>query len=122
MLSEVFSLEFVVFSMFGLAFVVFLSIYMLRLGAYCRDAVEFVQNQNKNAVSLRKMAELETAVTDLSEAYDCLIKGHRKLRSRIGMREKRQRDKNDAELDPEARTAIEKSQLRARAKANGLIR
>jgi len=109
-----------------LTLVVILSIlcvrFLVKLSAYCKDAVEFVQNQNKNAVSLRRMADVEVALTELTDSYESLLVSHKKLRSRIGMRKTREDAKESVLLDPEAEKALRKSALRIRAKQNGLIR
>ena len=92
-----------------------------------KSAVNFVQNQNKNAVSLRRMAEVEATLTDLLDSYQSLLTSHKKLRSRIGMRE--HREKKNAESSgnvgeaptDEVEKARYKAQLRADMKARGLL-
>lgn len=113
------------FCLLVVAFCAYSYHFMHKLGVYCREAVEWVQLQNKNAVSLRRMAEVESTLTDLTEAYSTLLEGHKKLRSRIGMRELRDRKENEADLAPGAadsdRLAF-KNQLRLAAKSKGLLR
>lgn len=53
---------------------------------YCRSCMEYVSAQNKRSVSLKKLAQVESELTELTDAYDALITSHKKLRSRIGMR------------------------------------
>lgn len=90
------------------------------------QATEFVQNQNKRSVSLRRTAELEATVTELLDSYQSLLTSHKKLRARIGMRNTRQKAGNgvDSTVAPadEAGRAAYKSQLRADAKSKGLLR
>ncbi len=113
---------------FALLFVFFCSAVAwlsLRLVAYCRAAVEFVRNQNKNSVSLRKMAEVEATLTDLSDSYEALLESHRKLRSRIGMRKIRQKRQDDVNSDSvpsgEAEKARYKAALRAQLQREGRL-
>lgn len=91
--------------------------YVVRLGAYCRDAVEFVRNQNKKSVTLRRMAEVETSLTELTDAYDAMMTSHKKLRARINMRAVRDDKKNDAKSG----NGVDKDALRLAAKERGLI-
>lgn len=53
---------------------------------FCKDTTEFIKLQNKRSLSLSKLAEIETQLTELTDAYDALLASHKKLRSRIGMR------------------------------------
>lgn len=106
---------------------VLIVIWMLKLATYCRDAVAFVQNQNKRALSLRRIAELEATQTELLDAYNSLLASHKKLRSRIGMRNLREKRGNGVDLDKpapagEADRASYKSRLREQAKQRGLLR
>lgn len=125
-LSTELSPFFIIFCMFGLAFLVYLYVWMAKLASYCRDAVDFVQNQNKNAVSLRRMAEVEATLTDLLDAYQSLLSSHKKLRSRIGMRKTRADAKAngvDSETPPadEAGRAQYKARLRNDLKTKGML-
>ena len=56
---------------------------------FCKDTEEFIKLQNKRSLTLSKLAEIETELTELKDAYDSLLTSHKKLRSRIGMRENR---------------------------------
>lgn len=66
--------------------------------SYCRSCMEYVLNGNKKAISLKKMADVESSLTELTDAYESLLASHKKLRSRIGMRAVREK-RNGA--DPE---------------------
>lgn len=107
-------------------FACFCCFYVMRLGAYCRNAVEYVTNQNKNAVSLRKMAEVEATLTDLTDSYEAILSSHKKLRSRIGMRKVREERANGHDLDPSAQAdadkAATKRRLRLEMKQKGILR
>lgn len=106
-----------------LIFAVYCCYYVVKLGAYCKTAVEYVTNQNKNALSLRKMAEVEATLTELSDAYEALLQSHKKLRSRIGMRKVREQRDNGLDLDSsEQDKATLKNRLRLESKQKGLLR
>jgi len=86
---------------------------------YANDCVLWVQQSNKRSVSLAKLAELETQLTELTDSYSALMGSHRKLRSRISMREKRARDASNG-LDLEA--TQDKAALRAELRRTGQLR
>lgn len=68
-----------------------------------------------------RIAELSTELTELHDAYDALLSSHKKLRSRIGMRENRAKKASDP--DPEDLSSVtDKRQLRLAAKAAGLLK
>ncbi len=92
--------------------------YVIRLGHYCRGAVEYVQTQNKKAVTLRRMAEVEASLTDLTDSYEALLAAHKKLRSRINMRAVREDRKNDADS---AANGTDKRALRQAARDKNLL-
>lgn len=99
--------------------------WQLRLVRYVRDAVEHIEMQNKRSVTLSKLAEIETTLTELTDSYAALLTSHKKLRSRIGMRE--HRDKTGKEVvdtlpTTEAERLAYKARLRDRAKSTGYLR
>lgn len=67
---------------------------------WLEQVARWIENDNADAVSLRRMAEVEAGFTDLRESFDQLLASHKRLRSRISMRELRDRRK-DAPSDPE---------------------
>lgn len=119
MLSNDLSTGFIVFLFFMTIFCILLVGWQAKVSNYCRDMVAVVMNQNKRAVSLRKIAEIEATLTDLTDSYDSLLMQHKKLRSRIGMRNLRESRKNGVDSEPEtpemARARL-KAQLREKAK------
>jgi hypothetical protein len=86
------------------AFACLISVFVWRMSQKMDAACRYVYSQNKNSLSLRKMADVEVALTELSDAYDALLSSHKKLRARIGMR--RNRDKSNGQADdlPDSRT------------------
>jgi len=99
-------------------FACYVTYFVIKLANYCKLAVHFVENQNKNAVSLRRMAEVEATLTDLTDSYDALLAQHKKLRSRIGMRKVRE----DAGKKPATGlNSTDKDEVRLAAKAANLL-
>lgn len=89
--------------------------------AYARQAVDYVTSQSAADVSLAKLAEIETSITELTDSYSALLTSHKKLRSRIGMREVRERRANGQdELDLAVTT--DKRELRNELRARGLLK
>ncbi len=76
------------------------SLISLLYAVHCKKTLE---ERNARSVSLREIAVLSEEVTNLGDAYASMLASHKKLRSRIGMREKRARDatQNGSEIpDP----------------------
>lgn len=67
--------------------------------AHATAMATYVEEANEKSVTLKTMAELSAEVTDLRDAYESLLQSHKKLRSKIGMREVRARRKNNADRD-----------------------
>lgn len=81
-------------------------IYALKAWDFCKDTEEFIKLQNKRSLTLAKITEIETTLTELQDSYDALMTSHKKLRSRIGMRANRAANGSseggipDARVDP----------------------
>jgi len=106
------------------AFTVFSVIVLVkvrRLARQCRSACDYLLNQNRNDLGLRRLAEVEGTLTELLDSYDSLLKSHKKLRSRIGMRETRAR-RNGAGSDDDLSSGTDKTALRIAAKSAGLLK
>lgn len=109
---------------------IFLSIraYLLISRAYSNieTCIKWVRDENEASVSLRRMAEVESTLTDLLDSYQNLLDSHKKLRSRIGMRELREKRANEepdqVSLLDEASQQAYKSKLRAQLRASGRLR
>jgi len=96
----------------------------------------WVEEENAEAVSLRRIAEIEAGFTDLRESFDQLLASHKKLRSRISMRELRERRKDGSQDDQDDQDDMfdpglgrangagpeYKAQLRNRLRKEGLLR
>lgn len=97
---------------------------------YVAAVAKYVESENADAVSLRRMAEMEASFTDLRDSYESLLTSHKKLRSRIGMRELRSKDKpeNGADGEPDmfriddAQKAAYKNRLRQDLLKRGLLK
>lgn len=85
---------------------------------YANDCAIWVQSENADSVSLAKMAELESQMLDVIDSHNRVQASIRKLRSRIGMQELRERDKIDVDIE----TTTDKNALRQKARARGLLR
>jgi hypothetical protein len=98
-----------------------------RARKYAENCLTWVQKGNAASVSLQKMADVEVALTELTDSYQSLLTSHKKLRSRIGMRDKRAREieaesANGAVPGDEASRLAYKEQLRARLRSSGQLR
>ncbi len=103
-----------------------LAVWCWKAVRYSMQAAEFVQQQNKRSVGLRRLAEVEATLTELLDSYNALLTSHKKLRARIGMRAGREKRHNanagDVVPSDEAGRAAYKAELRADAKSKGLLR
>lgn len=73
----------------------------------------------KSSVTLKRLTELETELTELTDSYAALMKSHKKLRARIGMRLNRQNGR--AEDQEGVQSSTDKAQLRLYAKKHGFL-
>lgn len=100
-------------------FGIYCTVFVTRLANYCRDAVSWVEKNNAKSLQLRQIAELEATMTEILDSHQSLLESHKKLRSRIGMRELR--EKRAGEAEPGDLQSTDKKQLRLAAKSAGLI-
>lgn len=94
----------------------------IAISAFARvqAAAQFVEAENEASKTLSELARLSAEVTELGDAYVALMEAHRKLRSRIGMRELRARGQ-DNKLPDTTDPGATKRELRAElAKAGKL--
>ena len=85
---------------------------------------KWVEANNKRALSLAKMAEVEAELTDLKDSYVSLLESHKTLRSRIGMRLHREAKKAaqaDAETPKFATPDEEREALEIELQAAGKL-
>ncbi len=108
---------------------VFALIRAARAEKYAFDAVSHMEQNNAKSLSLRRMAEVEATLTDLLDSYDSLLRSHKRLRARIGMREVRAKRKNaengvdlDAKPVSDAEKAEYKANLRSQLRAEGRLK
>ncbi len=88
---------------------------------YCAAAMEFVRKMEAKPVPKDTVAELSSEMTELVDSYHALLKSHKKLRARIGMREAREkRPEPQTEIDLASTT--DKAALRLEAKSRGLLK
>ena len=89
--------------------------------SHAANCVEWLQKAAQSHPDKAEIAKLSAELTELTDAYHALLASHKKLRSRIGMRENRKRkldDQDDAELG----SMTDKDKLRLAAKAQGLLK
>ena len=97
-----------------------------------RESEKWLMENAESSVTRAHLAKMSGEITDLVDSYEALLKNHNRLRSRISMRENREKKKapeNGAERDPdtvdwvdEGGKAAYKAKLRREAKASGLLR
>lgn len=68
---------------------------------YSRAAWRYVQRENVESVTRKQLADLSTGITELDDAYHALLDSHKKLRSRVGMRELREKRKSNVSSEPD---------------------
>lgn len=131
-----FSTEFlVVITMLCTGCAVFCAIWArlaLRVAAKSEEWVQHAWQELEKIARERseksQLAALQVEVTDLADAYASLLDGHKRLRSRIGMREVRARKKNgadpeqlNADLNDPAAKAAYKQAFRTQMKEKGML-
>lgn len=70
----------------------------------------------------RRIAEISGEMSDLRDAYDSLLQSHKKLRSRITMRQNRAKKENGAQDSLDLSTSVEKDRLRLACRERGLLK
>lgn len=103
------------------------AIWALFMAIKARDFARMAAKWCEERAERKQMAELSAELTSLTDSYDSLLAMHKRLRSRIGMREKRERDAasngadGDAVPSDAAAKAAYKQRLRHDLKAKGLL-
>ena len=82
----------------------------------CHRCYEWIEKNNKNSVTLKRIAELETEMTECVDAVEAYGASLKKLRSRVGMRKVRDDRANgsgepDSTTDPEGWKRWKRAQL-----------
>lgn len=88
--------------------------------SYAVDTQDWVKKHNAKDQNLADIAKLSAELTELSDAYHALLSSHKKLRSRIGMRENRAKANSNG-ADPGETYEQRKMRLRDEAKAKGYL-
>ena len=89
-------------------------------------AIEYLHTQNKRALSLRRIAELEATLTELSDSYETLLRSVKKLGARSRARARRANGSDSVDLgasppSDEAKRAEYKAQLREELRQKGRL-
>lgn len=90
-------------------------------GIRAAKCYEWVHRVSEMRDPTAKIAELSTELTELTDAYDSLLKSHKKLRARITMREHRAKKVDGTDPD-DLGSISDKRQLRLAAKNAGLLK
>jgi len=103
--------------------VIFALIPSLVSGLFCALSWLFMRRARKNAVRPRVIAELASSLTELQDAYEALLASHKKLRSRISMRDLREKRSNGSDM-PDSTTdpAGWKRQMRLQLRKDGVLK
>lgn len=105
------------FSIFAVI-VGFASMIIARSAAsYARAVEKYLRAREPES----RIAELSAEMTELSDAYAALLASHKKLRSRITMRENREKGR-DTHNAQDLSSETDKSKLRLAAKQAGLLK
>lgn len=82
--------------------------------AFFVGAAALLQSSKRLKLPFSRLVEIERQAADLSEQFDALLQSHKRLRSRAGMRELRERRAEEEETNTEkiTNTAAYKAQLR----------
>jgi len=107
---------------FGIACGALLLALWAWLAAYW--AVRYVQSENEASLSLKKLTEIETELTEHADSIHSLHTSLHKLRSRIGMREHAEKKRQNGGDVPDSRTdpAGYKQAMRLKLKQEGVLK
>lgn len=136
MLSTDLSTGWVLFSVAIVAQYVLLYVFFARVRTYLVDERAYIAKLEQDLaelagrevtnVTMERFVHVETSLTELLDSYQALLTSHKKLRSRIGMREHRVNGKADdlpaAAPADESGRAQYKHALRDKAKRNGWLK
>lgn len=89
-------------------------------------AARHVDERNARSISLKKLTEIQVELTEHADSIASLHASLKKLRSRVGMREKRARELNNGPEDtvPDSRTDPDgyKKAMRIKLRREGLLK
>ena len=100
---------------------VYATLVAVQARADCARCLEWIEKNNKNSVTLKRIAELETEMTEVTDAVAAYGVSLKKLRSRVGMRKVREQngsDVPDSRSDPEGFKRYMRQQLRINVKGD----
>jgi len=129
MLSTGYALFAILFALFFVAVGVGAVISARKSANYARRVFDLARENTIEAVSTSKLAEIERTVTELSDSHDALVASHKRLRSKYGMRDLRERRNNGHDdgdtpdlFQDDDKKAAYKAALRNKCRAQGLLR
>ena len=101
--------------------------YAWKANVFAQRAVVWTQENSEKSVALKQLEDYGIALADLNERHVALYESHKKLRSRVGMRELRERRSKEAAGDGDDKQLqlsdanVSKDDLREAAKKRGLL-
>lgn len=118
-------------SIFCAAFAAGAFFFARRAGKHAERLYDLARENTIDALSTSKLADLERALVELSDSHEALHASHKRLRSKYGMRDMRERKleleraDNGGQVDfadDEAEKARFKAALRRQCKERGLLK
>jgi hypothetical protein len=100
-------------------------IFARKCSNYCSRAVDWMAENTAEAVTNSKTGDLERSLTELWDSHSSLLASHKRLRSKYGMRDLRERrseaqDASNGQLD--LYTTQDKQALRDELRRTGRLR
>ena len=118
-LSTILSILALIFAAAALAVAVFSYRGCRKMRDHALSLAQWTRENNEKSVSLTRMADLEASMTDLTDSYSSLLRQHKRLRARLNMRKAREVANSD---ESDLHSETDKTALRLKAKASGLLR
>lgn len=113
----------------SLGFAIGIAIYAFRevrrMATYAAECTSWLETNNMEALKDSKLGKLESSLTELWDSHSSLLASHKRLRSKYGMRDLRERrnaehDDPNGELD--LATTRDKTALRLELRKRGLLK
>ena len=103
----------------GAVLIALLALYIAAQAvSYARSCTQWIEENNKRSLGLKRLSELEAEMTELTESHAALVASIRKLRNRIGMRNLRKK-RADGEPDPDQDPQAWKDYMMGRVPTTG---
>jgi len=96
-----------------------------KMADYCAKCTNYMHENNAEAFKDSRIAALDSSLTELSDQFSSLNASHKRLRSKYGMRDLRERQKNgddEPEGDLDLAKTNDKRALRLALMQKGLLK